>query len=214
MAMQTAANAAVAAAGRNGTRAAVAGLITASARKHKKCRRNIAQAIFPGAARQIRVSAVARSPVRPFGPSWNDGTLHDRRRVLRCRWASGLLLGLERRDTSLECLVLLAREAGRLLDGLELLAPHDVEIAQNALSLAAEQRVELAPHARGDAGGVVHQPRHLVEKPVGRLGHAILQPRLHFLTQFFFQCGRAHLDPPSLPAPPPSDLPGATKCPS
>src|SRR5262249_40235227 len=133
---------------------------------------------------------------RPFGPSWNDGTLHDRRRVLRCRWASGLPLGLERRDTSLECLVLLAREAGRLLDGLELLAPHDVEIAQNALSLAAEQRVELAPHARGDAGGVVHQPRHLGEKPGGRLGHGTLQPRLHCRTQWAFRAGPASIATP------------------
>ena len=36
---------------------------------------------------------------------------------------------------------------------------------------AAEHGIEFAPHALRDAGGVVHQPRDLVEKPVGGLHH-------------------------------------------
>ena len=39
----------------------------------------------------------------------------------------------------------------------------------------AEQGVELAPHALGDAGGVVHQARHLVENAVVGLGHRRLR---------------------------------------
>src|SRR5579862_1829104 len=48
---------------------------------------------------------------------------------------------LQRRDARLKRLVLLARQAGHVLDRLEILALDHVEIAQNALSLVAEQRL-------------------------------------------------------------------------
>ena len=46
---------------------------------------------------------------------------------------------------------------------------------EDPLGLGPEQGVELAPHALGDAGRVVHQPCHLVEKPVVGLGHRRLR---------------------------------------
>src|SRR5581483_267279 len=71
----------------------------------------------------------------------------------------------------LEHLVLLAGDPGHLLDGFELLARDHVKLAQHALGLGAEHGVELAPHALGDPGGVVHQPRDLVKESAARLRH-------------------------------------------
>src|SRR5262245_13233997 len=68
-------------------------------------------------------------------------------------------------------LVFLPGKRRHLLDGLKLLARDHIKVAQNALGLRAEQRVELAPHPLGHACGVVHQTRNLVEKPAGGLGH-------------------------------------------
>src|SRR5689334_18106387 len=69
--------------------------------------------------------------------------------------------GFQRRDARGERLVFLARQPGHFLDRLELLALDHVEVAQHALGLIAQERVELASHALRDAGGVIHQPRHL-----------------------------------------------------
>src|ERR1700686_356083 len=85
---------------------------------------------------------------------------------------------LQRRDAGLERLVFLTRQAGHVLDRLEILALDHVEIAQDALRLVAEQRLDLAPHALRGAGGVVHQPRDLVEEPVRGLDHGCLRTPL------------------------------------
>ncbi len=85
-------------------------------------------------------------------------------------------LCFQRGDARLQRFVLLARDPGHFLHRLEILALDHVEIAQDALGLALEQGVELAPHARSDAGGIVHQPRHLVENPAAGLGHRRLRP--------------------------------------
>src|SRR5690349_6953280 len=53
--------------------------------------------------------------------------------------------GLERGNPGLQRLVFLAGEAGHLPDRLELIAADHVEIAEDALGLCADQRVELAP---------------------------------------------------------------------
>ena len=82
---------------------------------------------------------------------------------------------LQRRDPGLKGFVLLAGEPGHILDGLEFLALDHGEIAQYALRLAAEQRLEFAPHALRSTGRIVHQPRDLVEKPVRRLHHVRLR---------------------------------------
>src|SRR5215468_2729102 len=92
----------------------------------------------------------------------------------RRKWlwvAAGAELGFERGDARLQGLVLLTREPRHLLDRLEFLALDHVEVAQDAVGLVAEHGIEFAPHARGDAGRVVHQPRHLVEETVAGLGH-------------------------------------------
>ena len=61
----------------------------------------------------------------------------------------GRLVGFcfQRGDTRFQLLIFLARQASHLLDRLELLALHHVEVAQNALGLTAEQSVELAPYS-------------------------------------------------------------------
>ena len=69
----------------------------------------------------------------------------------------------------------LARQPRHLLDRFELLALDHVEVAQDALGLMAQHGVELAPHALGDTGRVVHQPRRLIEESVAGLGHRRLQ---------------------------------------
>src|SRR5262245_3586290 len=101
------------------------------------------------------------------------GTAREEKRWRR-KWlwvAAGAELGFERGDARLQGLVLLAREPRHLLDRLEFLALDHVEVAQDAVGLVAEHGIEFAPHARGDAGRVVHQPRHLVEETVAGLGH-------------------------------------------
>src|SRR5262245_33350489 len=80
-------------------------------------------------------------------------------------------LGLKRRDAGLQRLVLLARQPGHFLAGLEDLAANRVELIEDTLGLGAEQGAELAAYPLGNAGGVVHEPRHLVEKPIVGLGH-------------------------------------------
>src|ERR1700719_4958776 len=103
------------------------------------------------------------------------------RNAARCpsRRRIGRSAGLAKRSLQsgqacLERLVFLARQAGHVLDRLEFLALDHVEIAQDALRLVAKQRLDLAPHALRGAGGVVHQPRHLVEEPVCGLDHGCL----------------------------------------
>src|SRR5262249_2479191 len=78
---------------------------------------------------------------------------------------------LERSDPRLQRLVLFARQPRHFFDRLEFLAPDHVEIAQDAVRLTAEDGIELTPHARGGAGCVVHQPRHLIDETVACLGH-------------------------------------------
>ena len=80
-------------------------------------------------------------------------------------------LGFQRRDPGLQGLVFLARQAGHVLDRIELLALDEVEVAQDALGLVANDRIDLALDALGGAGGVVHQTADLVEKPIAGLGH-------------------------------------------
>src|SRR5258708_35723423 len=75
-----------------------------------------------------------------------------RRRPKRLWVAADSELGLERGDARLQGLVLLARKPRHFLGRLELLALDHVEVAQDAVGLVAAHGVELAPHARGDAG--------------------------------------------------------------
>src|SRR5215469_10126712 len=86
-------------------------------------------------------------------------------------------LGLERGDARLQGLVLLAGKLGHVAHGLELLALDQIEVGKPALRLAAEQGLDLAPHPLGDAGGIVHQPRDLVEEPIAGLRHGCLRQR-------------------------------------
>ncbi len=68
-------------------------------------------------------------------------------------------LGLQRCDPGLQRLVFLARQAGHVLDRLELLALDHVEVAQNALGLSAHHGVELALGAlRGTAASFIRRP--------------------------------------------------------
>src|SRR4030095_7419360 len=75
-------------------------------------------------------------------------------------------LGFQRRDPALQRLVLLTRQAGHVLDRVELLTLDEVEVAQDAFGLVAHDRIDLALDALGGAGGVVHQTANLVEKPI------------------------------------------------
>src|SRR5438105_1846524 len=80
-------------------------------------------------------------------------------------------LGFQGSDPALESLVLLTREAGHVLDRVELLALDEVEVAQDAFGLVAHDRIDLALDALRGTGGVVHQAADLVEKPIAGLGH-------------------------------------------
>src|ERR1700751_2795915 len=80
-------------------------------------------------------------------------------------------LGLQRQNPGLQTLVLLARDAGHVLDGLELLALDHVEVAQDLLGLGTPERIDLLFHALRRTGGIVHQAADLVKKGIGGLGH-------------------------------------------
>src|SRR5262245_34992726 len=92
-------------------------------------------------------------------------------RDMRLRRAAGPEPGFERGYARFERLVLLARQPRHLLDRLELLALDQIEVAQDAFGLVANDGFDLAPHARGGTCRVVHQPRDLVEEAVGGLRH-------------------------------------------
>src|SRR5262245_42977963 len=106
---------------------------------------------FRGAAkRRTRNPAVGSEfasgfRVRPCGSPRNDALPDGRKLTL----PGAALLGLQSRDPGLQRLVFLARELRHLLHGLELVAADHVEVGQDALGLAAEQRVELSAHALG-----------------------------------------------------------------
>src|SRR5215472_16165470 len=87
-------------------------------------------------------------------------------------------LRLEGSDARLQGLVLLAGKPRHVLDSLELLALDQVEIGEPALGLGAEHGLDLAADTLRDAGGIVHQPRNLVEEAVAGLGHARLRARV------------------------------------
>ena len=57
------------------------------------------------------------------------------------------------------------------LDGLELLAPHDIEVAEDALRLGAHDAFDLLADAFGGARGVGDELAELVKKPACRLRH-------------------------------------------
>jgi hypothetical protein len=71
-----------------------------------------------------------------------------------------------------------SKPGGYSRSSAEFLALDNVKVAEYALGLTAEQCLEFAPHARGDTGGVVHQPGDFVEKPVRRLDHDCLRTLL------------------------------------
>src|SRR5262245_6692077 len=100
-------------------------------------------------------------------------------RDMRLGGPAGSEPGFEPGHARLEGLVLLARQPRHLLHRLELLALDQVEIAQDAFGLVANDGFDLAPHARGGAGRVVHQPRELVEEAVGGLRHHRARVRLN-----------------------------------
>src|SRR5215471_1599163 len=80
-------------------------------------------------------------------------------------------LRLKRRNPHLQRLVFLAREPCHVLDRLELLALHNIEVAQHLFRLVSPERVDFALDTLCRAGCIVHQPSDLVEKPVCGLGH-------------------------------------------
>src|SRR6516225_5676036 len=80
-------------------------------------------------------------------------------------------LRLKRCNPRLQRLVFLARQPRHVLDRLELLALHNIEVAQDLFRLISPERVDLALDTLCRAGCIVHQPSDLVEKPVCGLGH-------------------------------------------
>ncbi len=80
----------------------------------------------------------------------------------------------KRGDSRLKRLVFFARKPCHILNGLEILALDHIQLAQNTLCLGAKQRLEFPAHTLGDAGGIVHKPRHLIKKPVCGLYHDCL----------------------------------------
>src|SRR4051794_12476947 len=92
-----------------------------------------------------------------LGASTGPGRLTRRRLTRAGRRIALTEFGFEGGNAQLERLVLLARQRGHILHRLEFLALDQIEIAQPALSLRAEQRIELALDAGCDAGGVIHQ---------------------------------------------------------
>ena len=88
-------------------------------------------------------------------------------RLLRCKCS------FEDGDAARQGLVLFARTGGHRLDRLELLARHDVHVAQHALALSTNEGRNLALHALRGAGGVRHQLGDLVKETVVGLGHGV-----------------------------------------
>src|SRR5579871_3915728 len=80
-------------------------------------------------------------------------------------------LCLQRGDARLQRLIFLARQPRHVLDRLEFLALHDIEVAQDFFGLVAHEGIDLALDALGRPGRVVHQAANLVEKPITGLGH-------------------------------------------
>src|SRR5262245_46079054 len=121
-------------------------------------------------------------------------------RDMRLGGAAGPEPGFERGHPPFERLVLLARQARHLLHRLELLALDEVEVAQDAFGLVANDGFELAPHARGGACRVVHQPRDLVEEAVGGLRHNGSRVRMNMPapTMGTDRCRRKARSPPRL----------------
>src|SRR5262245_7070249 len=105
-------------------------------------------------------------------------------RDMRLGGTAGSEPGFERGDARLERLVLLARQPRHLLDRLELLALDQIEVAQDAFGLVANDGFDLTPHARGGACRVVHQPRDLVEEAVGGLRHHRFPVRVKLAQQW------------------------------
>src|SRR5262245_33617610 len=88
------------------------------------------------------------------------------------RLAQACDLAFERGNTRRQALVFFARLCGHLLHRLELLALHDIEVAQQALALRPHQGFELAAHALRCPGSIRHQLGEFVEKAVVALSHA------------------------------------------
>ncbi len=103
--------------------------------------------------------------------STGAGTVPVAGRRLLGRGAGLTERGFKRSDARVEGFVFFARETCHVLDSFKIFAPDYVEFAQDALGLAAEQRLELAPHPLRSAGGVIHQASNFVEKSVRRLHH-------------------------------------------
>src|SRR5262245_6095097 len=77
----------------------------------------------------------------------------------------------ERGNAFVQALVLLARLLRHRLDGVELLALHDIEAVEDAFRLGAHDAFDLLADAVGGARGVGDELAELVEKPACRLRH-------------------------------------------
>src|SRR5882762_9466409 len=76
--------------------------------------------------------------------SWMPGSSPGMTTEVRPRLRRHAELGFQGRNAGLQRLVFLAREAGHVLDRVELLALDEIEVAQDALSLVADHGIDLA----------------------------------------------------------------------